>query len=129
MDIAKTKAEIDVLLAEGELDVVKNIAKGGRVCYNFTCVVMKFFCELRLNFSDSCRAVYDTMKQTAIFNAEGISAPLSRKINDHISNLHLLKAQSALAENEKVSYYFQQCLHVMLPLVIKSNSHLELFSL
>ena len=105
------------------------LQKERRVCYNFTCVVMKSFCELCLNFSDSCRAVYDTMKRTEIFNVEGISAPLNRKINDHISNLHLLKAQSALAENKKVSYYFQQCLHVMLPLVIKSNSHLELFSL
>ena len=27
VDIAKTKADIDVLLAEGELDVDKNIAK------------------------------------------------------------------------------------------------------
>ena len=41
-----------------------------RVCYNFTCVVMKFFCELCLNVSDSCCAVYDTMKQTEIVNAE-----------------------------------------------------------
>jgi len=40
--------------------------------------------------------------EKAIFKAEGISAPLNRKLNDHISNMHLLKAQSALAENEKL---------------------------
>ena len=35
MDIAKTKAELDVLLVEGELDVAKNIAKGEKGMLQF----------------------------------------------------------------------------------------------
>ena len=35
MDIAKTKAEIDVLMAEGELDSAKNIAKGEKGMLQF----------------------------------------------------------------------------------------------
>ena len=38
----------------------------------------------------------------AIFKAEGIAAPLNRKLNDHTSSLHLLNAQSKLAANEKL---------------------------
>eukprot|EP00581_Thalassiosira_minuscula_P016991 CAMPEP_0183715556 /NCGR_PEP_ID=MMETSP0737-20130205/9716_1 /TAXON_ID=385413 /ORGANISM="Thalassiosira miniscula, Strain CCMP1093" /LENGTH=587 /DNA_ID=CAMNT_0025944657 /DNA_START=10 /DNA_END=1774 /DNA_ORIENTATION=+ len=40
--------------------------------------------------------------EKAIFKAEGIAAPLNRRLNDHISNMHLLKAQSAMAENERL---------------------------
>lgn len=44
----------------------------------------------------------DAKGEKAIFKAEGIAAPLNRKLNDHISNMYLLKAQYALAENEKL---------------------------
>jgi len=43
-----------------------------------------------------------TKGDKAIFKAEGISAPLNKKLNDHVSSIHLLKAQSALAENERL---------------------------
>lgn len=44
----------------------------------------------------------DAKGEKAIFKAEGISAPLNRKLNDHITSMHLLKAQSAMAGNEKL---------------------------
>ena len=40
---------------------------------------------------------------TAIFRAEGIAAPLNHRLNEHISKMHKLKAQHALAMNEKVN--------------------------
>ncbi|KAL7541310.1 hypothetical protein ACHAXR_011472 [Thalassiosira sp. AJA248-18] len=40
--------------------------------------------------------------EKAIFKSEGIAAPLNKKLNDHQTALHLLKAQSALAGNEKL---------------------------
>ena len=57
-----------------------------------------------LSYVSTLCCVFDVI--TAIFKAEGISASLNRKLNDHVSSIHLLKAQSALAENERVSSGF-----------------------
>lgn len=55
----------------------------------------------------------------AIFKAEGVSAPLNSKLNDHISSMHLIKAQSALAENERVRTFFLAALSIVFsPLVL-----------
>jgi len=82
VEVAKAKAEVDVIYADGHLESAKNIAKAEKVA----------------------------------FEAEGISAPLNRKQNDHITFIHKLRAQQALAENDKVS-------------TIKSNLCFEIDSL
>jgi len=46
---------------------------------------------------------YSFFSQTAIFEAEGIAAPLNRRLNDHTTELLRLKAQYALATNDQVS--------------------------
>jgi hypothetical protein len=43
---------------------------------------------------------------TVIFEAEGISAPLNRSLNDHTTELLKLKSQYALASSDKVGHYF-----------------------
>ncbi|KAL7469551.1 hypothetical protein ACHAXS_009804 [Conticribra weissflogii] len=68
VEVAKAKAEVDVIYADAELEAAKNIANAERV----------------------------------IFEAEGISAPLNRRQNDHITFINKLKAQQALAANDKL---------------------------
>ena len=55
----------------------------------------------------------------AIFEAEGISAPLNRNLNDHMTELLRLKAQYKLATNDKVIgtiqlMYFHERYHFLI---------------
>ena len=50
----------------------------------------------------------------AIFEAEGISAPLNRYLHDHMTELHRLKAQYKLATNDKVIDTITPCIFTSL---------------
>ncbi len=104
--LAEAKNEVDAISAKGDLEVAKNVAKGEKGA----CVsrVWKSFSSSPGSHSFRLPAI-----TIAMFKAEGISAPLNRKLNDHVSKLHLLKAQSELAKNggvrSRVCYVFSPC--------------------
>ena len=57
----------------------------------------------------------------AIFEAEGISAPLNRYLHDHMTELHRLKAQYKLATNDKVIDTINLCVFTSLVTCTFSN--------
>jgi regulator of protease activity HflC (stomatin/prohibitin superfamily) len=94
IELAKTRADVDIILAKGELDIAKICAKGDRGDL-LDCVLFIFIFD--------CIFLNLISISSAIFEAEGISAPLNSKLNDHTTELLRLKAQYALATNDQVS--------------------------
>ena len=97
VELAATRNELDVISAKGYLEVARNIAKGEKGTFGRAAFCVLSFC-LQMARS-SLPHVYDAKLPIAIFKAEGKCAPLNRRLNDHLTSMNFLKAQSALASN------------------------------
>lgn len=84
------KLEVEQVKGDAESDCAVALAEADQEVNN---IIAK---------ADAVSALNESKGNKDLYNAEGFSAPRNRKLNEHLTSLRQIKAQEALANNDKL---------------------------